>query len=344
MHMSDALLSAPVGLSLWAVSGGCIAGAAARLKKEELCEKKLPLMAVCGAFVFAAQMINFTIPGTGSSGHICGGILLSALLGGGPALLTITAVLSIQCLIFADGGLLALGCNIFNMGVLPCLVMYPLLFRPLLQKGVTPKRLSLAALLCSVLGLQLGAFSVVLETQLSGITALPFGTFLLLMQPIHLAIGLIEGLATSAVLVFVAKMRPELLASAAARTGLGRAVSLKRILLIFGALALFTAGGLSLLASQNPDGLEWALQGVTGSTELAPQADTAHAAAQAVQNATALLPDYTFSNGKGTGAAGVIGAAATFALAGACGFAISRLRKFHLQKDVAPHDGFSNNT
>jgi cobalt/nickel transport system permease protein len=326
---------------MWAVSGGCIAGAAARLKKDELCEKKLPLMAVCGAFVFAAQMMNFTIPGTGSSGHICGGILLSALLGGGPAVLTITAVLTIQCLIFADGGLLALGCNIFNMGILPCLVMYPLLFRPLMKKGITPKRLTLAAVLCSVLGLQLGAFSVVVETQLSGITALPFGTFLLLMQPIHLAIGFVEGLATSAVLVFVAKMRPELLESAQTQTAIGRAVPLKRVLLVLGALAVLTAGGLSLLASQNPDGLEWALQGITGSTELAPQQDAAHAAAQNVQNATALLPDYAFSDGSGAGAAGVLGAAATFALAGACGLGISHIRRKHAQKDVNTHDGFS---
>ncbi len=72
-------------------------------------------------------MINFTIPGTGSSGHIGGGILLAMLLGEFPALLTIASVLVIQCLIFADGGLLALGANIFNMGVIPCLIVFPII-------------------------------------------------------------------------------------------------------------------------------------------------------------------------------------------------------------------------
>ena len=77
--------------------------------------KKIPVMGVMGAFVFAAQMINFTIPGTGSSGHLCGGMMLTALLGPYAAFLTMIGVLLIQCLLFADGGLLALGCNIWNM-------------------------------------------------------------------------------------------------------------------------------------------------------------------------------------------------------------------------------------
>lgn len=129
MHMADALLSPAVGISMCAVSMGAIAYSAAKIKKDELSEKKLPIMAAAGAFVFAAQMINFTIPATGSSGHIGGGILLAALLGGFPAMLTISAVLIVQCLFFADGGLLALGCNIFNLGVIPCFVVYPLLFK-----------------------------------------------------------------------------------------------------------------------------------------------------------------------------------------------------------------------
>ncbi len=327
MHMADALLSAQVGLTMWAVSGAGVTAGALRLKRDELSEKKLPLMAVSGAFVFAAQMINFTIPGTGSSGHIGGGILLSALLGGWPALLTITAVLVIQCLVFADGGLLALGCNIFNMGILPCLVAYPLLFRPLLKGGITKKRLTAASVLACTAGLQLGAFAVVAETQLSGITALPFSAFLLLMQPIHLAIGLAEGLVTAAVLAFVAQMRPELLASAQERTALAKDVSLKKVLLVLAVLAGVTAGGFSLLASASPDGLEWAIQNVTGSTELENSGDAVHTAAQAAQEKTAVLPDYQTGEGAGTGTAGLIGAAATFVLAGGCGAAIAAAKK-----------------
>ena len=104
MHMSDALLSPTVGLTMCAVSAGALAVSAARVQRSQLTRQKLPMMAVGGAFVFAAQMINFTIPGTGSSGHIGGGILLATLLGGGPALLALAAVLVVQCLFFADGG------------------------------------------------------------------------------------------------------------------------------------------------------------------------------------------------------------------------------------------------
>ena len=125
MHMSDALLSPTVGLTMCAVSAGALAVSAARVQRSQLTRQKLPMMAVGGAFVFAAQMINFTIPGTGSSGHIGGGILLATLLGGGPALLALAAVLVVQCLFFADGGLLALGCNIFNMGVGMVLTVAP---------------------------------------------------------------------------------------------------------------------------------------------------------------------------------------------------------------------------
>jgi cobalt/nickel transport system permease protein len=116
------------------VSSGAVAYSVAQIKKEGLETEHIPVMGVMGAFVFAAQMINFTIPVTGSSGHIGGGIILSAVLGGPAALISITAVLIIQALFFADGGLLALGCNIFNMGVIPCLITYPLLFRPMFRK------------------------------------------------------------------------------------------------------------------------------------------------------------------------------------------------------------------
>ena len=160
MHMSDALLSPAVGGAMYAVSAVSIAYAVQKVKKDDLGEKNLPMMAVAGAFTFAAQMINFTIPGMGSSGHIGGGILLAGLLGGTPAVVTLTAVLLIQCLFFADGGLLALGANIFNMGVIPCLFVCPLIFRPILRKGVTHKRIMIASVVSCVVGLQLGAFCV----------------------------------------------------------------------------------------------------------------------------------------------------------------------------------------
>ena len=343
MHMADALVSPAVGGAMIAASGAAIAWTIWKDRKEyQLDDRKVPVMGVMSAFVFAAQMINFTIPGTGSSGHIGGGILLAALLGGGPALLCLSAVLLIQCLFFADGGLLALGCNIFNMGVIPCLLAYPLIFKPLTRKGMSVKHITLASVLSVVVGLQLGAFNVVLQTKLSGITLLPFGTFALLMQPIHLLIGIVEGLITAAVLIYVAKARPELLESARTAQPLDRKVSLKRVLATLGILALLTGGGLSLLASSNPDGLEWSIDGVLRKAEpVAAMAENgeprgieaeggAYDAFSGIQQATSLMPDYAFKDSEsaaGTSVAGVVGSVATLLVALGVGALITRARR-----------------
>ncbi len=254
MHMSDTLISPAVGAVMYAVSAGAIAYSVKKIKKDDLCEKKIPLMGLMGAFVFAAQMINFTIPGTGSSGHIAGGILLAAMIGCYPALLSMAAVLTVQCLFFADGGLLALGCNIFNMAVIPCLVIYPLVFKPLVKGGLAMGSISIASIAAVVAGLQLGAFGVALQTSFSGIAELPFAAFASLMQPIHFAIGLAEGAITAAILCFVYAMRP------------------RNILVMFAVLALLTGGVLSQFASSYPDGLEWAIEKTTGTAWLEAQA------------------------------------------------------------------------
>lgn len=119
MHMADALVAPAVAATMYVCSGGA-AGFSVKKVRLESDPKKIPVMGVMGAFVFAAQMINFTIPGTGSSGHLCGGMMLTALLGPYAAFLTMIGVLLIQCLLFADGGLLALGCNIWNMAFYGC--------------------------------------------------------------------------------------------------------------------------------------------------------------------------------------------------------------------------------
>ena len=112
--MADALVSPAVAGVAAVVSVSLLVVAAKKIRKESSDSSVVPLMGVMGAFIFAAQMINFTIPGTGSSGHIVGGILLGAILGPWAALLTLASVLVVQCLIFADGGLMALGCNILT--------------------------------------------------------------------------------------------------------------------------------------------------------------------------------------------------------------------------------------
>lgn len=323
MHMADALLSPAVAVTMCAVSGAAVAYSAAKMKRDELSENKLPLTAVAGAFVFAAQMINFTIPATGSSGHIGGGMLLAALVGGDAALVAITAVLLIQAFFFADGGLLALGCNIFNMGVIPCLVVYPLLFKPLMRGGSVQKKLLPAAVISSVIALLAGAFSVVLETTVSGIAELPFSTFVMLMLPIHLAIGIVEGLVTGAVLSFVWKTRPESLDCADVKGG---GSSMKTLIAAFTVLALFCGGILSSFASAYPDGLEWSVFKATGKEELEASGEIFDKSA-ALQERSSLMPDYEFKDGGGTAAAGVIGSAATFAVTAAACALLYRRRK-----------------
>lgn len=331
MHMADALISPVAGTVMIAVSTGAVAYSAAKIKKDEFGEKKVPVMAVAAAFVFAAQMINFTIPATGSSGHIGGGILLAGLLGPYASLLSISVVLIIQALFFADGGLLALGCNIFNMGVIPCLVIYPVVFRPLVKKGMSAGRISAASISSVVLSLQLGAFSVVMQTLASNITELPFATFVLLMQPIHLAIGLVEGLITAAVLSFVFSVRPEILTSAERNVSIGRDVPMKKILVILAVVTVLTGGVISVFASSYPDGLEWAMENTAGTAELSAEG-TLFRRAEALQETTAFMPDYDYADAgeasvNGTSVAGIIGSTLTALLAGGTGFAIYAAKK-----------------
>jgi cobalt/nickel transport system permease protein len=149
MHMADALLSPAVGATFWAGTIGTI-GYASKKLKEHLDDRKIPLMGVLGAFIFASQMINFTIPGTGSSGHLGGGMILAILLGPHAAFLVLASVLTVQALFFADGGLLALGCNIWNLGIYPCFIAYPLVYKPLAGDGRSARRILAAPLAAGI--------------------------------------------------------------------------------------------------------------------------------------------------------------------------------------------------
>jgi len=324
MHMADALISPAVGGVMWATTAGTIAYCSRKVRTE-LDDKKVPLMGVLGAFLFAAQMINFTIPGTGSSGHLGGGLLLAVLLSPHAAFLTIASVLVVQALFFADGGLLALGCNIFNLGVFPAFIAYPLIYKPIVGTSPNQARITTGALAAAVIGLQLGAFGVVLETVASGISALPFSTFVMLMQPIHLAIGIVEGLVTASVVSFVFKARPELLASALEARGIG-ATPVRTVLIAFMVMAVVTGGVVSWFASENPDGLEWAIQKVTGKEEVAATTDRIHQALASLQEKLAFLPDYAFKRSE-AGAAGVAAGSEALATAqdGRLGTSVSGL-------------------
>jgi cobalt/nickel transport system permease protein len=337
MHMADALISPAVGGAMWAATAGLTAYSAKKLK-ENLDEHLAPLMGVLGAFIFAAQMINFTIPATGSSGHLAGGMILAILLGPYAAFLTIASVITIQALFFADGGLLALGCNIINMGAFACFIAYPLIYKKIVGNRPTSGRILLGAMAASILALQMGAFGVVLETWFSGMAELSFSLFVLLMLPIHLAIGIVEGLVTAVVVSFVWKAHPEIL-SLAPSCSTARKHSHKPLLLGLALFALVAGGMFSWFASTHPDGLEWSIKGVTGREELqAPEAGV-HGTMTRLQEKLSFLPDYGFKKpagkeGKkaegwgevntGKSLAGILGAALTLLLAGVIGLGLRR--------------------
>ncbi|MDD7643427.1 MAG: energy-coupling factor ABC transporter permease [bacterium] len=334
MHMADALLAPAVAATMFAASGAVVGVSVKELKKDENMAK-LPTMAVTAALVFAGQMINYTIPGTGSSGHLCGGMLLSALLGPQAGFLSMAVILAIQALFFADGGLLALGANCWNMAFYGCFIGYYLIWKPIMhsrlfdgKKNADRIRIALASVLGCVITLQMGAFSVVLETTASGITELPFGAFAGIMQPIHLAIGLVEGLITTAVLLFIYEARPELLTelSVGAKKAKSRC-SLKMTVAILASVVVMVGGGLSLFASGNPDGLEWSMFGNSEagySENMALDEDAYGISSKAadtagmIQEKTAFLPDYAFTgsdSAAGTTVSGLVGSAIVAAVA-----------------------------
>lgn len=340
MHMADALLSPAVGGAMWAGSLGTIIYCAKKLR-EKMDEKIIPLMGVLGAFIFAGQMINFTIPMTGSSGHIGGGMLLAILLGPYAAFLVIASVLIIQALFFADGGLLALGANIWNLGIYPCFIGYPLIYRTIVRKKISTQRITIASILSVVVGLQLGALSVVVETKLSGITELPFSTFLMLMQPLHLAIGLIEGFITAGIVMYVRTLRPDIVDDLEGVKVISSGVSLKKVLIVVAILAVITGGAFSWFASTHPDGLEWSIEKIYGKPEIPERENPVTESLSKLQEKTAVLPDYSLpSKGEqeskpawptvdpGTSLSGIIGGIMVLGLVLIFGIGIKIMKKY----------------
>jgi cobalt/nickel transport system permease protein len=244
------------------ISAAAVAYSAVKVKKDGIDLKTAAIAGVTGGFILAAQAFNYAIPGTGSSGHLIGALMLAAMVGAAPAMLVMASVLMVQCFALGDGGMLALGANIFNLCVIPCLIVYPLIFKPLVKNGVSSGRTAFVSVAAGVIAMQLGAFGVVLQTQASGITALPFVDFTLAMLPIHLVIGLVEGAATAGVLCLLHKARPEIMASALDGTAIG-AVPVKRVVAAFAALALIVGFAMPRFASDAPDGLEWSIEKVT---------------------------------------------------------------------------------
>jgi cobalt/nickel transport system permease protein len=243
LHIPDGFLSLPVALVFWAVAAGMIA-LAIRRTQTELGERQIPLMGLMAAFIFAAQMINFPVAG-GTSGHLLGGALASITLGPWAAMIVMTSVIGVQALLFQDGGLVVMGANIFNMGLMTALIGYGL------YRGVAGSRRSVrlpVAGLAAWLSVMAGALATALQLWLSG-TAL-LRVVVPAMLGVHALIGLGEALITVAALSFISRVRPDLVEAQRTLAAGGRGW------ILAGLAATFAVVVLSPLASANPDGLE----------------------------------------------------------------------------------------
>ncbi len=201
MHIPDGFLSTPVWATMNVLSAAGI-GYAVRKTKAEMGEEKIPLLGTLAAFVFAAQMLNFPVL-AGTSGHLLGSFLIAKLIGPWPAFLAMSAIFIVQSLIFQDGGLLALGANIFNMGFIGsvlCFYIYKLLIN-FSNKNFYDK---LMIFFCALLAVFLGAIFTSLELSLSG--TVPLKESLIAMGGIHALIGIFEGIITVLVVAFAEKI------------------------------------------------------------------------------------------------------------------------------------------
>jgi cobalt/nickel transport system permease protein len=247
MHIPDGFLSVVVSVILWLVTIVTV-GYALRRVNEDLGERQVPLMGVLAAAIFAGQMLNFTVIG-GTSGHLMGAAIATILLGPWAAILVMATVVGVQALIFQDGGLLVLGANIFNMGIVGVAVSHFVYQTARRLLGDRPWSLFASGFIAAWASIEIAALGVALQLALSGTS--PANIAIPAMAGIHALIGIGEGLITLGALALMYPARPDLFA-AQEKGAKGGALVWAGGLLI--ALILAIA---SPLASAHPDGLEW---------------------------------------------------------------------------------------
>lgn len=271
MHIPDGFLSVLVSIIFWFISI-VILIKAMRKTNETLSERQVPLMGVLAAAIFAGQMLNFTVIG-GTSGHLLGAALATILLGPWPAIVVITSVVSIQALVFQDGGLIVLGANIFNMAIIGVLVSNSIF--SLSKKFFRNKKweITVSGFLAAWGSIFIASLSCALQLAISG--ASPANIVIPAMGGIHALIGIGEGLITAGAIIFVSAARKDLL-----DINLPGSANSKGIL-VGGSFIAIVLAILSPLASSHPDGLEW----------VAEESGFISFAKDTFYN---ILPDYTF--------------------------------------------------
>lgn len=297
MHIPDGFVDVKTAVTAAALAAGGL-GLALNQAKRELPPRRVPLLGLGAAFVFAAQMVNFPVAG-GTSGHLIGGALIAALLGLPAAVIVMTTVLIAQCLLFADGGVTALGANVFNLAVVaPCAGLAAFRAVSRMLPGLRGQVAALAfAGWCSTV-----AASLACAGQLAWSGTVGWAVALPAMTGIHMVIGLGEGVISALAFYAVARARPELVGGTAAdgadMAATGRGFVKYGLLASLG-VALFAAP----FACPWPDGLE----------AVAAKLGFEHAAREA---APAPMPDYVFpwlgDAGLATAAAGAVGALVVF--------------------------------
>lgn len=323
MHIPDGFLSIVVSAICWVLTAVGV-GVSLWRSGKTLGGRQVPLMGVLAAFIFAAQMLNFTVAG-GTSGHLIGGALAAILLGPWAGILTLTTVVAIQALVFQDGGLLVMGANILNMGIISVLVAYGV------YRGVTAlargQRWGLFVGGFSAAWLSVVIASVATAVQLAFSGTSPLGVALPAMAGVHVLIGIGEGLITVGALAFVAAARRDLLP---ALSGVEGGPSDKPVRgLGWAAVGLTIALAVTLfapLASEYPDGLERVAEDL-GFGEAALDAPYA------------IIPDYVFpglseESPAATILAGIVGALIVAVLGLGIAAAVARLRKRAVLQEI----------
>jgi cobalt/nickel transport system permease protein len=307
MHIPDGFLSVTVSLLLWAVAVVGLAYALRRVNRD-LDDRKVPLMGVMAATIFAGQMLNFTVAG-GTSGHLMGAALAAIVLGPWAAVVVMACVVGTQALLFQDGGLLALGANITNMGLVGVAVGYAVY--QIVRRLVGTKRLGLLAsgFVAGWLSVVAAALFVALQLAASGTS--PANIAVPAMGGIHMLIGIGEGLVTAGALALLHAARPDLVTVGQGQARGGRGI------LVAGLIAALLLAVLSPLASAFPDGLEWVAeqQGFIQAAQDAPYT---------------IIPDYVLpgisNEAVATIGAAILGLVIVFAVAWLAG-AVRRRRR-----------------
>jgi cobalt/nickel transport system permease protein len=306
MHIPDGFLSVLVSVIFWIVSIAVVAYALKRANRD-LGEKQVPLMGVLAAAIFAGQMLNFAVAG-GTSGHLLGATIATILLGPWAAILVMTCVVGVQALIFQDGGLLALGANIFNMAIIGVSVAY-FAYRTIRKlAGGRSWGLYVSGFAAAWLSIFVASLAAALQLAISGTS--PANVSVPAMGAIHALIGVGEGLITVGALAFLAAARPDLVRRPQEQAPLGRVVW------VVGLLTALGLAVLSPLASTHPDGLEWVAeqQGFIGLAQ---------------GSIYQIIPDYAFPGINNTALAtiiaGLLGTVLVFIVA--LGLAYSRRKR-----------------